>query len=192
MVATRNAKPVDPSLVPIDSGVESWKNVTAGIVVINKVGEYGRPLHELVQSGRVFTLTPQERRLNQDACASEDMDFFRNGTLQPVRLLDDEPDTAALLANPNAISDDELPSVFKLKGENLRDRLAQISNLTAATRLVELARKPEFNVTLEQFDLIKARERELQKVPSDGTIPLSPERVIEPPPERKTRGVTPR
>jgi hypothetical protein len=102
------ARPVDPSLVPSESGVEVWRNATAGLVYINRIGEYGRKFSELIQPGRAFQVTPTERRLNQNSVALAEFDVFTNGTLEPVDLIDDEPDTEKLRNNPNLITDKDV------------------------------------------------------------------------------------
>jgi hypothetical protein len=91
----------DTDPIPVEQGVETWRNGSAGIVVINRVGEYGRRISDSIHGGRVFQITPQERRMNQGACALPTQDPFTNGTLHPQTLLDSEPDTAFLRENPS-------------------------------------------------------------------------------------------
>lgn len=188
MVATKKAaaRPVDPDAVPQDPGIETWQNVTAGTIYLTRLGEYGKRISELVYGGRVFSITPQERRLNQSACATEALDMFRNGTLQPKSLLDDEPDTPLLRENPNILDDKEIARVFRLRGEVFAQRIATITNSATIARLLELAREPRLNATVQQFELLRRRERALAGEAEAEAAPPSPEVAGLP------RAVTPR
>lgn len=164
MATTKKAAaqpPVDPELVPQEPGIEQWQNTTAGTVYITRIGEYGKRISELVYGGRVFSITPQERRFNQNACASPALDVFINGTLQPKSLLDDEPDTPRLRDNPNMIDEKEIPRIFRLRGEMFAERIATITNTATIARLLELAREPRLNATVQQFEQLRRRERAL-------------------------------
>ncbi|QBQ74866.1 hypothetical protein [Caudovirales GX15bay] len=161
--------PVDPDLVPKDSGVEVWRNASAGKVYINRIGEYGRKFSEVISAGRAFQITPTERRLNQSACAQADLDMFTNGTLEPVNLLDDEPDTERLRTNPNLITDRDMRALFRLKGEVFRQRIEQITNTAAIHRLLEAARDERYNASLAQFEALK-----LRKITLDGSTDRQP------------------
>lgn len=176
---------VDPTLVPLQPDMETWKNVSAGKVWINRIGDYGKPRTEIVVGGRSFNLTPQERRMNQNVVARPELDVFTNGTLQPISLIDEEWDTEMLRSSPNALGELDIEKLFKVRGEAFRDRLEQITNLATVNRLAELAREPRFNVTVQQYEIVKLRERALGEAPSPGT-PSDPDG------ERKPRPVTPR
>lgn len=148
--------------IPIDASVETWRNNMPGKVVITRVGEYGRHETIIVNGGRTFEITPQERRINQSAAANPDLDVFVNGTLSPVMLIDGEPDTEALRANPNTLDENELPKLFQLRGEEFADRVKQITTLPPIARLLELARDPNYDAALSQYEALKAREVELR------------------------------
>lgn len=172
--------------IPIDSGVETWRNNMPGKVTITRVGEYGRKVVDIVSGYRTFQVTPQERRMNQAAAASEDLDIFVNGTLSPVELIDGEPDTAALRANPNMLSEDELPKLFQLKGDQFADRVGRITTIAPIARLIELARDSRYDATLSQYETLKSREVELR-----GSLDERPSRP-ESPTDGLPKGVTPR
>lgn len=171
-------RPVDP-IVPADSGVETWRNTTAGVVFIVRVGEYGRRIEELVQGGRTFAVTPAERRMNQNLCATKDLDPFVNGTLAPVSLLEDEPDTEILRANPNNLEEADLPKLFRLPLAQFDDRIGKITNVNVIGRLLNLARAPEQRdqITLAKYEALKVRELtlkgELNDEPGSGQEPRS-------------------
>lgn len=176
-----------PRPTPVDTGVELWRNVTAGVVVISRVGEYGRRLYESVTGGRVFQLTPQERRNMQMSAATEDLDMFTNGSLAPVSLVNGEPDNEPLLMNPNLLDDDDIPKLLRMKGESFADAIAAINQMAPINRLLEIARNPNFDVTVSQYEVIKRRERAL-KIEKSGLIePEGPDTGIDEP-----RPVTPK
>lgn len=174
----------EPGAVPMDPGLEVWKNNVPGIVAINRLGEYGRVRVELVNGGRVFHITPGERRMNQTQCARADLDIFTNGTLQPVALLDDEPDTPALRENPNVLDDQDIERIFRLKGEAFAQRLDQVTNAGVLARLADLAREPRIRATVQQYELVKARQHAVEASP---VLSATPARE-----DRKQRAVTPK
>jgi hypothetical protein len=170
----------------VEPGLELWRNAAAGIVAINRIGEYGRTRVEVIHGDRTFHITPQERRMNQNVCARPELDFFTNGTLQPVVLLDDEEDTAALRQNPNVMAEADIEALFKIKGEAFAERLDHITNTATLGRLVALAREPRLNATVQQYELVKARQRALETEVAD----VNPDGASAP--ERRSRAVTPK
>lgn len=157
----------DPDLIPQDADVEVWRNTTPGLTHITKIGEYGKRISELIYGNRSFTLTPQERRINQSGYATDELDLFRNGTFQPVSLIDGEPDTDSLRENPNILSDRDIHKLFKTRGEAFEDRIDQVTSEAVLNRVLEIAREPRHNVTLQQYETIKLRQRALQGDPDD-------------------------
>lgn len=154
--------PPGTELIPMHAGVETWRNETEGLITINRVGEYGRPIVDLIDAGRTFTVTPQERRMNQNACYSRELDIFVNGALRPIDLLDGEPDTELLRKNPNTFTDDELKRIFALDGIHFVERIGEISNAGAIARILDLARDPAYGATLAQYEAIRAREADVK------------------------------
>ena len=130
-------------------------NAGQGLVYITKIGEYGRRESELVHGGRVFALTPQERRLNQAQCFDPKNDPFTNGSFKPLALLDDEVDTARLRNNPNVLDDHRVGELFALKGEGFSQKLLEITNQTAIDRLIEIARQPDAGATVQQLEILR-------------------------------------
>lgn len=188
MPATKRAAsrvPVTTEPISQKSDVETWRNDTHGIVTINRVGEYGRKVVDIVHGGRTFELTPQERRMNQHACANTTLDMFTNGTLRPIDLIEDEPDTELLKTNPNTFSDEDLPKLFRLKAIQFAERIGLITNSAVLSRIAELARDPGLEATLAQYEAIKAREVELGPVDRPRGTPG-------PPPGGVGRPVTPK
>jgi hypothetical protein len=186
MVATKKAsvRPDNVDGMPVDPGIETWLNTSPSLVHIIKIGEYGKRETDLIYGGRLFSLTPQERRLNQTSCYDVKSDPFTNGTFKPLALLDDEPDTETLRANPNVLDDDGIAELFTLTGEAFSQRLIAITNPTAVDRLIETAKQPTAGATVGQLETLK-RYKKLLAGEKDEPAP-------EPGPEPVPKPVTPR
>lgn len=143
--------------VPADAHLELWRNSTRGRVSIKKFGPDGRTRSELIGAGKAFHLTPTERRHNQELAALPKLDVFSNGTCQPVRLIDEEFDTTALLNNPNHIPDDDARKVFKLSDGQFKERLDSVTNEAALHRLHDLANDRQTRATVWQLRAVEAR-----------------------------------
>jgi hypothetical protein len=193
-MATATRKPVkptadvkDPTLIPVESGVEVWRNCTPGMTFITRIGEYGKRETELVYGERTFSVTPAERRLNQNNYAGPELDLFTNGTFQPVSLIDGEPDTARLLQNPNTLTDEDIQQVLAMRGEIFVQRINDISSEAVLTRVLEMAREPRYEVTLAQYEALKLRQMDLK-----GDLDVAPPPAPDPNTGTLPRAVTPR
>jgi hypothetical protein len=186
MVATKKAptRPDNIDGMPVDPGVESWLNTSPSLVYLIKIGEYGKRETDLVYGGRIFSLTPQERRLNQSSCFDAKDDPFTNGTFKPLSLVEDEPDTERLRTNPNVLDDDDVAELLKLTGEAFSQRLIAITNVTAVDRIIETAKQPSAGATVGQLETLK-RYKKLLSGEKDEPAP-------EPGPEGLPKPVTPR
>lgn len=142
--------------------VEIWKNISAGRVFILKLDRRDEETAVGVPPGQTITLTPEERRLNQNRCVSDDLDVFQNGRLEPVSLLDDEEDTSEIKHNPNRLSDEEIVSLFKngkKAWKQFGERVAQVSNPTTLTRMLGFV--DETDATARQVKCVQTRLREI-------------------------------
>jgi hypothetical protein len=189
-IQPRSAPPVTLD-IPLSEDVnqEVWQNVTRARFYIQRVGEYGKRYDEMIGAGKKFVVTPYERRINEQLAASEGQNMFRNGTFQAVRLNPDEPDTQSLLHNPNNFTDEEGKSIFKLKGENFRKRIAEIDNATAMDRLKEVAYDPKVQATVHQLGMIESRLKEISH-PVDHVKP-GRDTAQDPSPDGGIKAVTP-
>lgn len=145
--------------------LETWKNPTEGSVWINRLDQRGDLKKvEIVTGGRSFHLSTKERRLNQEMAYNPDQDVFANGTLTPVRLLNNDPvEAAAFAANPNMMTEGEMRTlVGKPKGkasEVFSERLAEIRNPATLERLLGLAR--EEDAPMSRVEAIQSRLAEV-------------------------------
>lgn len=120
---------------------ETWQNITKGTAAILKLDVRGLEYGEVIRSGMKTSLTPEERRLNQDRAAARSQDLFSNGTLAPVRLLDEElEEYAEFASNPNFMAESEIAGLFKMTLANLRAKLDTIGSVALVNRIYEVAK----------------------------------------------------
>lgn len=144
---------------------ETWKNAGAGEIWISVIDPHTQRLkHVPVRSGGKIMITTEERQINQDRAADVKNDFFTNGCLTPVRLVDTADDYAEIASNPNLLSEDDMRDMFKLKAADFKARLAEITNSIALARMTEMAKAEEsgLNVTMSQFKALEKRLGELR------------------------------
>jgi hypothetical protein len=120
-----------------------------------KSGKMLAIVREQITAKRKVMLTPEERRLNQEVAATDDLDFFQNGMLVPVRLLDSEQDTQKLQANVNAMSETAMKAMFNSQRPAFQAKLQEISNVTTLRRLLEVA--SDVDATIRQVEAIQTR-----------------------------------
>lgn len=154
---------------------EAWKNATAGMIFLQRFDRRGELVHERVDGGKTVNLTPEERRLNQELAASDDLDFFKNGQLIPVRLVETAEDLDAIQQNPNLMTDEDLIELLGKQWKQLETRLEEITNAPTLRRLLELAHEHDASVKtaerirkrLHEVDPSPVIEREVLSVQAD-------------------------
>jgi hypothetical protein len=134
---------------------ETWESAIKGTIGIKKFDRRGDLATEIVRGGRKVHLTPDERRYNSERAASSGQDPFANGMLVPVTLLDSSEDAEAIAANPNVLSADDLQNLFELQWKKFDQELVKITNVSALTRLMEMA--VDADATVRQMQSIKQR-----------------------------------
>lgn len=143
---------------------ETWKNAGAGeiwIKVLDPITQ--RMQHTPVRSGAKVAISTRDRQFNQDLAASPDKDFFSNGTLTPVRLVDTAEDYQEISSNPNLLSEDDMVEILKIRAiGKFRERIADITNLIALNRMIEMAESEEVNVTMAHSKALNARLQDLR------------------------------
>lgn len=139
--------------------LETWQNVGRGRAVLKQFNQRGELHDVMITGGKVFHLTPKERRINEEIAANEDLNMFRNGMLAPVKLIETEEDAKELAENPNVMGETEMRSLFKAHHKTFEKRVGEIKNPVVLGRLRDLA--SEENATLKQVELIDARINEV-------------------------------
>ena len=119
--------------------LEIWRHSGAGRVFLTKFNAAGTETSVAVGGGKTVTLTPQERRLNQDRCASDKLDFFKNGTLVPVRLVESEYDFEELANNRQVMSDEEIAALLTGHPSTFKKRVEELTNPVTIQRIIDAA-----------------------------------------------------
>lgn len=138
---------------------EMWKNTTKGTVAVNKLDHRGERYQQLVRGGRSINLTVEERRMNVEMAYDENVDPFRNGTMVPVKIIENDEEIMALQSSPNVKTDDELSELFDLHWKKFDEEIAKITNPATLGRLYELA--VEHDATHRQVSSVQARLQEV-------------------------------
>ncbi len=142
--------------------LEAWRNATAGRVIVQKYGVDGVTLRpEMISPGKTIHLSPLERKYNQEIAATEELDVFLNGRLQPVSLVDDDESSRQMAEHPNHITDDESVALFESSLEDFEKRLNLITNVSTVQRLISLAEDPDNNASFHQHRMLRERASNL-------------------------------
>jgi hypothetical protein len=143
---------------------ETWKNATRGRIFLKKYNQQGQLAAEMVPGGKVFQISPTERRINTEMAASPDLDFFQNGQLTPVRLIETEEDAKEIASNPNLMAESDMVTLFKGHWKTFEAKVNEISNLTTLKRLLEIAQSDEVDAKVRQVEAVKARISDIDPV----------------------------
>ncbi len=120
-----------------DVSTEIWRNDSEGIVQVKKAGANGRLEPVLVQPGRTFDMTTDERKLNQMEIATATDDPWTNKLFSRVGAIDSivESDPAREVAStPDRVS---FADLFSLGLPDLRAQVADITNPTTLRAMYE-------------------------------------------------------
>jgi hypothetical protein len=127
---------------------ETWKNVTAGTVVLKRLDHRGELTRdEIVIGDKSFHITSAERRLNQESAADEELDVFKNGTLHPLRLIEDSEEALEIASNPNLMSESDMQVLIKAHFKTFAKGLSDIGNVTTLQRLLSMARSEDASIS---------------------------------------------
>lgn len=140
-----------------DEKHESWQNTIAGKIFLKKYNQRGELAAEMIPGGKVFQITPTERRINSEMAATPELDFFRNGQLTPVRLIETEEDAKEIASNPNLLAESDMVDLFKAHWKTFEARISEINNATTLERLLEVAQSDVVDAKVRQVEVIKAK-----------------------------------
>lgn len=146
---------ISPSTGNEDKDVETWQNAGRGRVVVKKFSYSGKLADHIVKSQAKITLTPHERRLNQEWAIDEKLDPFQNGTFMPVRLVETAEDLDQIQSNPNLMTEDEMRELLGKHFKQLEARLADVQSETVVRRMREIAEAED--VTIGKIKVIDRR-----------------------------------
>lgn len=163
----------DPRIDPY-AGLEAWRWTGRGkLHVARFTGKYGEVEYHAVQGGRVFHLTPAERRLNSDKSYSDAVDPFRNGQCIPVSLSDMTPDAdrERIAANPAILDDAAIDRLLRQEPTKLAKALDALSTPMTLVRIHE--RAEQLDVATSKVAAIRARIEQVDPASlGKGTEPI--------------------
>ncbi len=143
-----------------DSKHEGWKNNTRALLSVRKYDRRGDLKTEEIPAGRVLNITPEERRINEEMAVTDKVNFFKNGMLTPVRLIEADEDFEEIKSNKNLMSEDDMRDLLKTK-RGFKASVEQITNIATLRRIAEIASEENADVTLGQMKAIQGRVEEL-------------------------------
>jgi hypothetical protein len=143
---------------------EIWRNAIAGTVGIKKTDRRGELGTEVIRAGEKFQISTEDRLLNSDWAATEDLDVFKNGMLTPVKLLDGTEDAQEIASNPNLITESDMAALFSAHWKTFEQKLGQITNVTTLQRLLSMAEAEDTDATVRQVQSIRNRIAEVNPV----------------------------
>lgn len=165
-----------------DVRTEIWRNDSKGVVQVKKLGPNGRLEPVLVQPGRSFDMTSEERKLNQMEIATAADDPWTNDLFGRVGAIDSivesNPDKE-IASTPERVSADDL---FGLGIPDLKERVAEITNPATLRAIYESGVRSEARPA--KLAVVEARVREIDAdadyLPAPApaaTPPATPERT---------------
>lgn len=136
--------------------LETWKNVTAGTVALKRLDHRGDfTKEEILTAGKATHITSAERRMNSEQAANEELDFFRNGILSPIRLIDGSEDAREIASNPNMLSESDMHALLKAPMRTFESRASELNRTAVLERLLAMAH--EDDATIKKVEFLKAR-----------------------------------
>lgn len=119
---------------------EIWRNPTKSSfsVRVRNPSDPRLEISQIIGPGQTITITTSDRQTNQYRYVSPELDFFKNGCLEPVRLVETAEDFAALQDDPNIKSESDLKDMLSLPLAKFKTELANIDTLAVCERIATL------------------------------------------------------
>lgn len=144
--------------------LETWRNGSAGRFVFKRFDRMtGRDVEEMVAAGRTLHMTPDERRRYEAECANDELNPFRNGILQAVKLIDTEEDAREIAENVNNLADSDIDDLFAAHWKVFEKKVSDVSSPHTLARIKQ--RAAALDATVKQVAVIDARIREVNPEP---------------------------
>jgi hypothetical protein len=144
---------------------EIWKNASAGLRFYIALTAIGEQTTKTVNSGRTFTISALERRLNQEAVYGKEVDPFRDGTFLLVRQADDTEQDE--IESPNSVTDAEIETAVReaMGGDSvaIEMMIERVGGINTAQRIYEEAVAADAPGSV--IELAKAKVESLEERP---------------------------
>lgn len=145
--------------------LEIWENRNRSEFWVMKEDLSGQPQSVRVGPGKQIEISTYDRQRNQEQTIDPKFDWFTNGALSRVRLVDTADDKEDIEANPNTKSEKELRDLLSLPANDLKKELANITSPLVLARLKEFIESDESdkaeNLTVAKSKAVLARYDEL-------------------------------
>jgi len=150
--------------------LEVWENRNRSEIWVEVEDLGGRPTARRVGPGQRIELTTYDRQRNQEAAmngAGKDFDWFSNGALSNVHLLDSADDYEDVKANVNTQSESEIRNMLNLNANELKKELAEITSPLVIARLKEFIESDDADkaegITVAKVKAVNTRFDELHQ-----------------------------
>lgn len=146
--------------------LERWKNNTQSQIWVDKIDPMTKEKQSTqIMPGTIVEISSEERQSNQVRTVDKKLDWFSNGSLSPVELVEDATDYAAITENSNTLSESEVFDLLDLKAPELKKRLADIDSIFILSKLNDYLEsdegKDDDRITLPKAKAIEARYSDL-------------------------------
>ena len=115
--------------------LEIWENRNRSEFWVMKEDLSGQVNSVRVAPGKQIEISTYDRQRTQEQTVDPRFDWFTNGALSRVKLLDTADDIEELEANPNTKSEKELRDLLSLNANELKKELAEITSPLVLARL---------------------------------------------------------
>ena len=141
---------------------ETWRSNAGGLIFVKVRDPYDdrKMVDRSVGPGEALVISSEERYLNQSAYVNQKYDFFSNGMLEPVRLVETAHDFAEIQVQPNLKTESDLQDILKMSVTKLKKEIAEISSLTVIDRLITMADADD-SMTAGKIKALDERREEL-------------------------------
>lgn len=144
-----------------ESKRETWKNNLYGDYWYQTLDTRGRIGHKAAKPNRPFSLTVEERRLNEESVAMDDQNPFRNGTFSPVTLVDTVEEYEEIVSDPNVRSEGDIKDLLDLNAKELRAELAKIDSKAILSILMTEVSGEDSDYSAAKIRAVKDRHGEV-------------------------------
>lgn len=136
--------------------VETWEHIASSGDAVIRLDPRGEERQELIVNRRQFMITTEERLITQDRIAEEKNDPFRNGNFRPVIV----PDSVDKKSNPNALSDEEIQSLFASSDLAWDEWMKVLDSAETLRRMLDMAEKTD--IPLRRYRQVERRLAEVK------------------------------